>query len=151
MDRYYTVKLEKGHTAAPDQIVDGRLAFCGKVCKYGAREAAKKALRFGGKVEGTKLPYDVVSITMAQIDARYLGARVVTLLRGDVAFTEVDNVDEEIIHADRVSEILEQFNAPNSLLHESDEVLDQLDTLQHMVMGFDYIHLINIIAFENEN
>ena len=94
----YKVKLNEGHTAKPDQNIDGYLSEGGMMCLYTRGEALKKAIAFGGKIEQHGKSYTVNDLKVIQLAKQELSYAVQRELDGREVYVDpIDNDLEPIV------------------------------------------------------
>jgi hypothetical protein len=142
MQLRYKVKLDKGHTAKDDQIVNGFLGNVfgtGRVELYSRGEAVQKANMFGGHIELHKVSFYIADIKVAQIDRKTISEDVERLMneQGKVYGREKD--DDGFYYANVIDDIL---NHP-TLVITDDKLLQELQDLSQYLTNYDYIMLIS--------
>lgn len=137
----YKVAVKENHTADPDQLKDGYLAFCGVVQVYDRGEAQKKARMFGGVIEPVKLSASMGKLNITTIPANALLDGVVRLLKGRESFTDNTDNNETFYQGDVFEAILGEI-AENPKSSVSKKVIEQLEELAGLVDG-DYLLVTN--------
>lgn len=140
MERKYFVRLNEGHTARPDQEVNGYLGVNGKRVRYGS-DASQKAAMFGGKKEFAPYSFTSKQLLVSQIDENCFVHGVDKLLRGREEFgTVTDGANDVFIYASIFDSLLNE----NPDLEETDKkAFDQLEELSEAFVMHDYIMIIN--------
>ena len=139
MKQTFKVKLNDEHSADETQISNGYLGDnkSGYIYQYERRDAKKKAMMFGGKVEEIKPTFLVADLKIGQIDENNLLDGVVKLLKNMESFVDVQKgIGDKLYPADVFEKILNIFVC-------SDKTLAQLQELVMYFIDYDYIMVIN--------
>jgi hypothetical protein len=142
--KLYRVKVDPS-TLDADQTKNGYLAAFGCILYYTRREAFKKALMFGGKIEPFVSPLvaGIRTVTMTQIPRSAISAGVLKALRGNEAFIDADEeLNETIYTGDIFSQIIQANNAiEDSPIAITDEaVLEELNILNQITT--EYLQIV---------
>ena len=139
MKQIFKVKLNDDNSADETQISNGYLGDnkSGYIYQYERRDAKKKAMIFGGKVEEIKPTFLVADLTIGQIDENNLLDGVVKLMVSMESFIDVQKgIGDKLYPADVFEKILNIFVC-------SDKTLTQLQELVMYFVGYDYVMVIN--------
>ena len=117
----YRVKLGEGHTANPDQIIDGYLGNAfgdGEICIYTRGWAINKAKLFNGKIEPFGKKHDIEKDKFAQIYKSNLSLELQEILEDIRHYYSTDNhvlkakfyagnVFDLIVHPEEENDVIE--------------------------------------------
>lgn len=131
----FIVKLLEGHSAKPEQIVDGCLGENGLVYTYLKGEASKKARMFGGKIEPYTGAYQIEDeVKFAQIPYDGLPQIVKDAFdKTDPAYIDADkSIGEKIYYVANIAdEMIDEAESENLKL--------ELLALYQMVYDYSYV------------
>lgn len=132
-------------TLKADQTKDGYLAAFGSIVYYTRKEALKKAIMFGGKIEPVDSPLvaSIRTVTMTQIPRSRVSAGVLKALRGKESFIDDDSgLCETIYTGDIFGQIIEANDGiEGSPLAITDEaVLEELNMLNQITT--EYVQIV---------
>lgn len=141
--QYYKVKLNEGHTANPDQIINGYLAlFPNEIGIYSRREALKKAIMFGGKIEKHGKNYTINECKIIQLAKKELSPAVLRELKEREVYTDPsDETDEPIYYGDVFAGILGE-HSEQTLLSFNQDVIDELIVLDNICANYEYVMIM---------
>ena len=152
MKRLYRVKLTPEGIKTHEEtykgtgtIVDGYLAFCGRIQTYSINEAKNKAYNWDGKVEPYKNPLleAMTNLSMTQIRENALVYGVEKALIGREAYKDADPTNNErIYHGDVFNDILsEQEGLEGNKCGLDKKAIEQLELLASLITA-DYVQII---------
>ena len=139
----YKIKLNEGHTAEPDQVINGYLAsFPDELGIYTRGEALKKAKMFGGKIEKHGKNYTIHECKIIQLAKQELSPAVRNELRDREVYVDtVDDMNESIYYGDvfatilgEVTETVRTANTP--------EVINELLVLDNICAKYQYVMIV---------
>jgi len=139
----YKVKLVAGHTAKPDQIINGYLAsFPDELGIYTRGEAIKKAKMFGGKIEKHGKNYTVNDSKIIQLAKQELSSAVLRELEGRELYEDTSSTFNEPIYFGNVfaailGEITETIRSANT-----PELHDELTILDNICAKYEYVMIL---------
>ena len=140
----YKVKLNEGHEAQPDQVINGYLAsFPDELGIYTRREALKKAIAFNGKIEKHGKSYTVNECKIIQLAKQELSPAVQRELDGRQAFTADEEFADNIYYGDVFAAILGEETEKEKLLqNHAASLIDELIILDNICAKYDYVRVM---------
>ena len=129
-------------TLKADQTNNGYLAAFGSIVYYTRKEALKKAIMFGGKIESVVSPLvaGTRTVTMTQIPRSKVSAGILKALRGKESFIDDDSgLCETIYTGDIFGQIIEA-NEGSPLAITDEAVLEELNMLNQITA--EYVQLV---------
>jgi hypothetical protein len=135
MAQAYKVKLNKNHTAEPDQITkDGYLADDdGQPFIYNQSAAKDKAEKFGGTSEKFGKNHTISKMKMIQFDQDHLNQSIVGMARERQAYEGTDG--KFICYGCIFSDLLELGGLPA-------DIVDELKVLNVFCVEADYVQFL---------
>lgn len=139
----YKVKLNEGHTAEPNQVINGYLAsFPDELGIYTRGEALKKAIAFNGKIEKHGKNYTVNDSKIIQLAKQELSSAVLRELEGRELYKDTSSTFNEPIYfgdvfAAILGEITETIRSTNT-----PEVQDELIILNNICAKYEYVMIL---------
>lgn len=140
----YKVQLKDGHTAKPDQNVEGYLGEAGELCLYTRGEALKKAIAFGGKIEKHGKNYSTSENKILNLDGDELSPAVKRELKQREVYVDtVDDQQEPIYYGDVFATILGEETEKEKLLqNHAASLIDELIVLDNICANYDYVRVM---------
>jgi hypothetical protein len=136
----FKVVLSEGHSAKPDQVIDGCLASGyndGKVGLYERKDAKKKASMFGGEIKEVEGLHNVLGIlSMQTLPEDALLNDVVKELRGRESFIDADLTNDERLYSGDTFEAILCEQVEKKTL--SKKALNQVEELS-LIIRTDYL------------
>lgn len=141
----YKVKLNEGHTAEPNQVINGYLAsFPDELGIYTRGEALKKAIAFGGKIEKHGRNYSTMESKFLNLDGDELSPAVKRELKNREVYVDtVDDLREPIYYGDVFATILgEETEKEKILQRHAASLIDELIVLDNICANYDYVRVM---------
>lgn len=140
----YKVKLNEGHSAKPDQNIDGYLAESGMMCLYTRGEAIKKAKAFNGKIEKHGKNYTVNETSIVDLSKQELSPAVLRELEDREVYVDSDDdINEPIYYGDVFATILGEETEKEKLLqNHAASLIDELIILDNICAKYDYVRVM---------
>jgi hypothetical protein len=138
----YKVRLQEGHTAKPNQNINGYLASYQELGIYTRGEALKKAMAFGGKIEKHGKNYSISKTTVINLDGNDLSKTVKRELKEREVYTDPeDETNEPIYYGDVFATILGE-HLEQTLLSFNQDVIDELIVLDNICANYEYVRIM---------
>jgi len=139
----YKVKLNEGHTAKSDQVINGYLAsFPNELGIYTRGEALKKAKMFGGKIEKYGKNYTISKDSIINLSKKELSPAVQRELNGRELYEDTSSTfNEPIFFGDVFAAILGDITETVRTAN-TPEVIDELLVLDNICASYEYVKVM---------
>jgi len=139
----YKVKLNEGHTAKSDQVINGYLAsFPNELGIYTRGEALKKAKMFGGKIEKHGKNYTISKDSIINLSKKELSPAVQRELNGRELYEDTSSTfNEPIFFGDVFAAILGDITETVRTAN-TPEVIDELLVLDNICASYEYVKVM---------